>query len=166
MATSTSPDGVLARIGNFVGQKIREVLIIVDTKLNRTEFEAVKRFDYVDREADLATVQTVRINDIRIAKDTNRIFRLKDTPSYDLGNWEALVATSSDSAILREFQFTEMLNPSFAHNMGRKPKIVYVEDDQGVPMYCGHRHIDNNTIELFLTEAIAGRCCMVFQFSD
>ena len=58
--TTTTGQNTLAKIGNFVGQRVRELLNLISTKADRVELEKLPRFFEASSSSEMLTLDGVR----------------------------------------------------------------------------------------------------------
>ena len=160
--TTTTGQNTLAKIGNFMGQRVRELLNLISTKADRAELEKLPRFFEASSSSEMLTLDGVRQGDFCLRLDTQSGFRLRRLPAAYAASWDQVFAAAAAS-VTKTVSFAADLDPLIKHDMGKIPSLISIVDETGRVQIADWEAVDFNHIRLHFTELTAGKCSMTFQ---
>ena len=152
----------LAKIGNFVGLKVKELLALISVKANQADVDALPRFREARSEAEMLALQDLRPGDFCLRLDTKGGWRLRELPSTVILNWYQ-VFTGGSVNMSRSIQFSSNIAPIIQHDVPLPIVSVLVIDTLGRLNYVDYTLINEMSIRINFTEAVAGTCNITFQ---
>jgi hypothetical protein len=152
----------LFRIGNFVGLKIRDIFNRLSLKASQVDLDKLPRFYEAPSEYHMLTISDARSGDFCLRTDMKVGYRLVNYPIGRKENWRKVFG-HSDASVVLSYNFPEGVSPIIIHNMEVKPVMVSVIASDNRLIFTSWNSLDNNRIQLNLTEATSGVCSLTFQ---